>query len=102
MIDLLDGRRRGGLRVCVCVCGGGGGGLSSNSVNVANDLIYKAYNLQRYSDKTHRWTRVRVCIVCMSQYMRFGLITYLQKPLIIIYFGVFRGTRYIKVVWSLL
>ena len=98
-------------------CGGGGGGgngLSSNSVCMANGLIYKGYTLQRYSDiKNHKFlfsgTRVkylkhdgRVCIVCISQYIRFGRIAYLRKPRIIVYFGVSRGTRCIKVVWSLL
>ena len=74
----------------------GGNGLSSNSVCMANGLIYKGYTLQRYSDKDHKFlfngTRVkylnldeRACIVCMSQYIRFGRIAYLQKPLIIVY-----------------
>ena len=34
-----------------CVCWGGGDGISSNSVCIANGWIYKAYTLQRYSDK---------------------------------------------------
>ena len=34
--------------------------------------------------------------------MRFGLIAYPKKPLIIAHSGVFRETRCIKVVWSLL
>ena len=33
--------------------------------------------------------------------MRFGLIAYPKKPLIIAHFGVFRETRCLKVVWSL-
>ena len=33
------------------MCVGGGGGLSSNSVCIAKGLNYKAYTLQRYSDK---------------------------------------------------
>ena len=34
--------------------------------------------------------------------MRFGLIVYLQKPLIIAHPGVSRGNRCLKVVWGLL
>ena len=34
--------------------------------------------------------------------MRFGLIAYPKKPLIIAHFGVSRETRCLKVVWSLL
>ena len=45
MIDMLDGRRRG--EVCV----GGGNAVFSNSACTANGLIFKAYTLQRYSDK---------------------------------------------------
>ena len=37
-----------------------------------------------------------------SQYMRFGHIAYPQKPLIIANSGVFRGSRCLKVVQSLL
>ena len=72
-------------------------------------LHFKAYALQRYSDKNHKFLLVkyldheeRACIVCMSQYMRFGLIAYLQKSAIIVYFGVSRRTRCLKVVWSIL
>ena len=62
----------------------GGNALSSNSVCIANGWIFKVYTLQRYRDKNHKFlfsrTRVkyldhkkRACIVCMSQYMIFGL-----------------------------
>ena len=34
--------------------------------------------------------------------MRFGLIAYPKKPLIIAHSGVFRDTRCLKVVWSLI
>ena len=70
---------RGG--VCVWARGDG---LSSNSVCIANSLIFKAYTLQDTVIKKHKFlfkgTRVlkvymdqeeRVCIVCMSQYMKF-------------------------------
>ena len=34
--------------------------------------------------------------------MRFGLIAYPQKPVLIAHSGMSRGTRCLKVVWSLL
>ena len=108
VIDMLDGTARG----VFVVEGGGGNGLISNFVCIAKGLIYKTFTLQRYSDKNHKFlfSRRRVknldhkesaCIVCMTKYMRFGLIAYLQTPLIVVYFGVSRRTLCLKVVLSL-
>ena len=65
---------------------------SSNSACIANGLILRPILYKDTVIKNHiflfSWTRVkrldheeRACIVCMSEFMRFGLITYLQKAL---------------------
>ena len=102
VIDMLDGRWR---------WGGVLGGLDFLQIRIANvwfirPILYKDTVINckflfsgtrvKYLDHAQR-----ACLVCLSQYMRFGRIAYLQKPLIIIYIGVSIGTRCLKVVWSL-
>ena len=55
----------------MCVCGGGGNGLCSNSVCIANCLIYKAYTLQRYS--TRHFSVAPYITICPSTEIYFGL-----------------------------
>ena len=111
-IDMLDGRRRQGR------CWGNALQILfvQQMVRFIRPILYKDTVIKihkflfsgikvKYLDHEERaW------IVCMTQYMRFGLIAFLQNPLIaflqnpliIVYFGVSWGTRCLKVVWSLL